>query len=78
AQSMSSQSSSLKDMISVFRISASRASVPNESPRARAPAPRRAPVARPKLAAVRGRGAAPELAAAGAPAYASQSDWQNF
>ncbi|MDN7501016.1 methyl-accepting chemotaxis protein [Burkholderia gladioli] len=78
AQSMSSQASSLKDMISVFRISASRANVPDESPRAFAPAPRRAPVARGKAAAVCGRGAVPALAAAASPASASQSDWQNF
>ncbi|WP_186144408.1 methyl-accepting chemotaxis protein [Burkholderia gladioli] len=76
AQSMSSQSSSLKDMISVFRISASRASGPDESPRA--PAPRRAPAARGKIAAARGLGAAPALAAAGSPANASPPDWQNF
>nr|WP_276585511.1 methyl-accepting chemotaxis protein [Burkholderia glumae] len=76
AQSMSSQSSSLKDMIAMFRVCASRPGVPDHGPRASAA--RRAPAARGKLAAARGRGTAPALAAAGSPAHASQPDWQTF
>ncbi|MBI0328469.1 methyl-accepting chemotaxis protein [Burkholderia plantarii] len=71
AQSMSSQSSSLKDMISVFRISATRARGPGESPRASVPAPHRA-------RAARGRSAAPALAAARSPARGPNLDWQKF
>ncbi|WLE59673.1 MCP four helix bundle domain-containing protein [Burkholderia plantarii] len=78
AQSMSSQSSSLKDLISVFRISASRASGPDESPRASAHAPRRALAARGNVAAALARSAAPALAAAKSPACVSNSDWQKF
>ncbi len=55
AQSMSSQSLRLKDMISVFRISSIRASMPDKSPEASTLTPR-ARMARGNVPVVRGRG----------------------
>ncbi|MDN7495179.1 methyl-accepting chemotaxis protein [Burkholderia gladioli] len=76
AQSMSSQSSGLKEMISVFRISKYRNIAAPDSHCAAIPVTAPAQRMKDRLSASRGRKLSP--AASVSPAAASSSDWQTF